>query len=181
MPWRFRSRRICSRNLRGMRCCAAMSAIIILSVPASAISALKAYRAFCEITCGVAPETLSAGSNYRVRAANTTVCGGCRFSPHAVIPANETLAGRARFGAILRGRYSKVSQPMRTSTGTAASAAAQKTAVAVLAAISVCHLLNDVIQSLIVALYPMIKQSLALDFRQIGLITFTFTFTASVL
>ena len=70
---------------------------------------------------------------------------------------------------------------MRNRIGTAASAAAQKTAVAVLAAISVCHLLNDVIQSLIVALYPMIKQSLALDFRQIGLITFTFTFTASVL
>src|SRR3989304_10237205 len=64
---------------------------------------------------------------------------------------------------------------------TAASAAAQGTAVAVLAAISVCPLLNDVIQSLIVALYPMIKNSLALDFRQIGLITFTFTFTASIL
>jgi len=65
--------------------------------------------------------------------------------------------------------------------GAASPAAAQQTAVAVLAAISVCHLLNDVIQSLIVALYPMIKDSLSLDFRQIGLITFTFTFTASVL
>jgi FSR family fosmidomycin resistance protein-like MFS transporter len=64
---------------------------------------------------------------------------------------------------------------------TAAVSAAQRTAVAVLAAISVCHLLNDVIQSLIVALYPMIKESFALDFRQIGLITFTFTFTASLL
>jgi MFS transporter, FSR family, fosmidomycin resistance protein len=63
----------------------------------------------------------------------------------------------------------------------AVSPAARQTAVAVLAAISICHLLNDVIQSLIVALYPMIKDSLALDFRQIGLITFTFTFTASVL
>ncbi|HEU4475726.1 MAG TPA: MFS transporter [Methyloceanibacter sp.] len=63
----------------------------------------------------------------------------------------------------------------------AVSSAAQMTAVAVLAAISVCHLLNDVIQSLIVALYPMIKESLGLDFRQIGLITFTFTFTASIL
>jgi len=63
---------------------------------------------------------------------------------------------------------------------TAASAAPQ-TAVAVLAAISICHLLNDVIQSLIVALYPMIKDTLSLDFRQIGLITFTFTFTASLL
>ncbi len=71
---------------------------------------------------------------------------------------------------------------MAIKTGaTAASPAARQTAVAVLAAISICHLLNDVIQSLIVALYPMIKDSLALDFRQIGLITFTFTFTASVL
>jgi FSR family fosmidomycin resistance protein-like MFS transporter len=65
--------------------------------------------------------------------------------------------------------------------GRAATTVAQKTAVTVLAAISVSHLLNDVIQSLIVALYPMIKESLSLDFRQIGLITFTFTFTASLL
>ena len=65
--------------------------------------------------------------------------------------------------------------------GSAASSAAQKTAVAVLAAISVCHMLNDVIQSLIMAIYPMIKSNLDLDFRQIGLITFTFQFTASVL
>ena len=61
------------------------------------------------------------------------------------------------------------------------AAAAQGTAVAVLAAISVCHMLNDVIQSLIMALYPMLKRALSLDFRQIGLITFTFQFTASLL
>jgi FSR family fosmidomycin resistance protein-like MFS transporter len=53
--------------------------------------------------------------------------------------------------------------------------------VAVLAAISVCHMLNDVIQSLIMAIYPMLKENLTLDFGQIGLITFTFQFTASVL
>lgn len=71
---------------------------------------------------------------------------------------------------------------MAIKTGeTTGASAAQQTAIAVLAAISICHLLNDVIQSLIVALYPMIKDSLGLDFRQIGLITFTFTFTASVL
>ena len=64
---------------------------------------------------------------------------------------------------------------------TAASSAAQGTAVTVLAAISVCHMLNDVIQSLIMAIYPMLKANLSLDFRQIGLITFTFQFTASVL
>jgi len=63
----------------------------------------------------------------------------------------------------------------------AAISAAQGTAVAVLAAISVCHMLNDVIQSLIMAIYPMLKENLALNFHQIGLITFTFQFTASVL
>jgi FSR family fosmidomycin resistance protein-like MFS transporter len=62
-----------------------------------------------------------------------------------------------------------------------AATAAQGTAVAVLAAISVCHMLNDVIQSLIMAIYPMLKENLALNFHQIGLITFTFQFTASVL
>ncbi len=64
---------------------------------------------------------------------------------------------------------------------TTVSSAAQGTAVAVLAAISICHMLNDVIQSLIVAIYPILKENLSLDFRQIGLITFTFTFTASLL
>jgi FSR family fosmidomycin resistance protein-like MFS transporter len=42
-------------------------------------------------------------------------------------------------------------------------------------------MLNDVIQSLIMAIYPMLKENLTLDFGQIGLITFTFQFTASVL
>jgi FSR family fosmidomycin resistance protein-like MFS transporter len=51
----------------------------------------------------------------------------------------------------------------------------------VLAAISVCHMLNDVIQSLIMALYPMLKTALSLDFSQIGFITLTFQGTASVL
>jgi len=70
-----------------------------------------------------------------------------------------------------------VSKTDRSATQTAGP----KTAVAVLAAISVCHMLNDVIQSLILAIYPMLKSNLALDFAQIGLITFTFQATASVL
>jgi FSR family fosmidomycin resistance protein-like MFS transporter len=69
-------------------------------------------------------------------------------------------------------------QPRST---TAAASAAQGTAVAVLIAISICHMLNDVIQSLIMAIYPMLKEGLSLDFSQIGLITFTFQATASVL
>ncbi len=71
--------------------------------------------------------------------------------------------------------------PSDTSESAAQSGAAPKTAVAVLAAISVCHMFNDVIQSLIMAIYPMLKTGLALDFAQIGLITFTFQATASVL
>ena len=51
----------------------------------------------------------------------------------------------------------------------------------ILAAISFCHLLNDMMQSLLPALYPMLKSSYALTFGQIGLLTFTFQFTASLL
>lgn len=63
----------------------------------------------------------------------------------------------------------------------ASNGPAQKMAVTVLAAISMCHMLNDIIQSLILAIYPMLKTSLALDFAQIGFITFVFQATASVL
>ena len=51
----------------------------------------------------------------------------------------------------------------------------------VLLAISFCHLLNDTIQSLIPAIYPLVKESFHLSFTQIGLITLTFQCTASLL
>jgi MFS transporter, FSR family, fosmidomycin resistance protein len=60
-------------------------------------------------------------------------------------------------------------------------AAAGGTAIGILAAISFCHLLNDMMQSLLPALYPMLKSSYRLTFGQIGLLTFTFQFTASLL
>ncbi len=59
--------------------------------------------------------------------------------------------------------------------------AADNTAFAIIAAISFCHLLNDMMQSLIAALYPMLKTNYGLDFGQIGLLTFTFQVTASLL
>ncbi len=59
--------------------------------------------------------------------------------------------------------------------------AASTTALGVLLAISFCHLLNDLMQSLLPALYPMLKSSYRLSFTQIGLLTFTFQFTASLL
>jgi FSR family fosmidomycin resistance protein-like MFS transporter len=57
----------------------------------------------------------------------------------------------------------------------------QKTAFAILAAISFCHLLNDLLQSLLAAIYPILKTSFHLDFGQIGLISLTFQVTASLL
>lgn len=55
------------------------------------------------------------------------------------------------------------------------------TAFRVLAAISFCHLLNDMMQSVIPAVYPLLKESYHLDFGQIGLITLTSQLTASLL
>ncbi|WP_254452406.1 MFS transporter [Roseicella sp. DB1501] len=47
--------------------------------------------------------------------------------------------------------------------------------------LSVCHLLNDMVQSLVPALYPILKENYALSFSQIGLITLAFQCTASLL
>ena len=55
------------------------------------------------------------------------------------------------------------------------------TALAVLIAVSFSHLLNDIIQSLLPAIYPVLKSTFALNFGQVGLITFTFQLTASVM
>jgi FSR family fosmidomycin resistance protein-like MFS transporter len=54
-------------------------------------------------------------------------------------------------------------------------------ALAVLLGLSLSHLLNDLVQSLLPALYPLLKTGFHLDFGQIGLITFVFQGTASLL
>jgi FSR family fosmidomycin resistance protein-like MFS transporter len=59
--------------------------------------------------------------------------------------------------------------------------AAGGTAFTILFAISFCHLLNDMMQSLLPALYPMLKSSYRLSFGQVGFLTFTFQVTASLL
>ncbi|MET0369311.1 MAG: MFS transporter, partial [Methylobacterium sp.] len=58
---------------------------------------------------------------------------------------------------------------------------AETTTYGILAALSLSHLLNDLIQSLVPAMYPLLKTSFALDFGQIGLITLTFQLTSSLL
>jgi MFS transporter, FSR family, fosmidomycin resistance protein len=73
---------------------------------------------------------------------------------------------------------------MRTESvalATEARDTAGKTVMSILLAISFSHLLNDTIQSLIPAIYPVVKQSFHLSFTQIGLITLTFQLTASLL
>lgn len=58
---------------------------------------------------------------------------------------------------------------------------AEKTAFAILITISVCHLLNDMMQTLLSAIYPVLQSNYGLSFAQIGIITLTFQGTASVL
>jgi FSR family fosmidomycin resistance protein-like MFS transporter len=58
---------------------------------------------------------------------------------------------------------------------------AQAVAIPILISLSFCHLLNDLIQSLIPALYPLFKQEFNLNFAQIGIITLAFQMTASLL
>ena len=57
----------------------------------------------------------------------------------------------------------------------------QTTAFQILIAISVGHMLNDMIQSLIPSIYPILKASYGLSFAEIGLITLTWQGTASIL
>ena len=74
--------------------------------------------------------------------------------------------------------------PATGSAGTvpaAGQASASNTAFMVIMAVSFCHLLNDMMQSLLAALYPMLKTNYGLDFGQVGLMTFTFQVTASLL
>ncbi|CNH66444.1 putative membrane efflux protein [Yersinia massiliensis] len=57
----------------------------------------------------------------------------------------------------------------------------KRTSFSILGAISVSHLLNDMIQSLILAIYPLLQAEFSLSFAQIGLITLTYQLTASML
>lgn len=57
----------------------------------------------------------------------------------------------------------------------------QKTVFGILAAIAGCHLLNDLLSSLLPAIYPMLKSSFQLSFAQVGLITLSYQLTASLL
>lgn len=57
----------------------------------------------------------------------------------------------------------------------------QVTTFAIILAISFCHFLNDLMQTLLASIYPILKADFGLDFWQIGMLTFAFQATASLL
>src|SRR5699024_5732380 len=63
----------------------------------------------------------------------------------------------------------------------ATESVAEKTVYPILLALGFTHLLNDIFQSLIPAMYPLIKESYELTFAQVGIITMTYQLVASVL
>jgi len=63
----------------------------------------------------------------------------------------------------------------------AISKAATPAAFSIVVALSICHFLNDTMQSVLAAIYPILKINYELSFTQIGFLTFAFQFTASLL
>jgi FSR family fosmidomycin resistance protein-like MFS transporter len=70
---------------------------------------------------------------------------------------------------------------MSETSTVAAPRTAEETTFAILFAVSFCHLLNDMMQALLPAIYPTLKAAYHLNFTQIGLITLAFQLTASLL
>ena len=68
-----------------------------------------------------------------------------------------------------------------TATKTIQAPLVQKTVYSILFSIAFAHLLNDLMQSVIPSTYPILKENFNLSFTQIGLITFVFQLTASIL
>ena len=68
-----------------------------------------------------------------------------------------------------------------TSYAAPVASAAQRTSFAIIFAVAFCHGINDIMQSLLTAIYPILKDSYGLDYIQLGLLTLTFQCTASLL
>lgn len=70
---------------------------------------------------------------------------------------------------------------MTTPAATAARPAANQTVFVLILAVSFCHMINDIMQSLLTANYPLFKLNYGLDLGEVGLMTLTLQLTASVL
>lgn len=73
-----------------------------------------------------------------------------------------------------------INQTAQPLSGPAAPPQKARTSFGILGAISLSHLLNDMIQSLILAIYPLLQAEFSLTFVQIGMITLTFQLTSSL-
>ena len=70
---------------------------------------------------------------------------------------------------------------MSTTTAAARLSAGGRTVFPILFTISACHMINDTLQALLPAVYPILARSFRLSYAQIGLITLVFQFTSSLL
>lgn len=75
----------------------------------------------------------------------------------------------------------RLEDPFEATSTAARGGSDLNTTWSILAAISICHFLNDMMQSLLPAIYPILKSNYGLSFGQIGLLTLTFQITASLL
>jgi FSR family fosmidomycin resistance protein-like MFS transporter len=100
---------------------------------------------------------------------------GCRI---ILAPAQSS---PSRTGTHFLEKSTVSSTPTTPALSSAGSAPAEQTRFGILGAISFSHFLNDMIQSLMLAIYPLFKADFQLNFAQIGLITLTYQFTASLL
>jgi FSR family fosmidomycin resistance protein-like MFS transporter len=82
---------------------------------------------------------------------------------------------------MVAGAVPAAAETARATAGSVDNRTANGTTFAVILSLSFCHLLNDMMQSLVPALYPILKDSYALSFGQVGLITLAFQCTASML
>ncbi len=97
-------------------------------------------------------------------------------------PAGAASAAFDRMSSLPAGAAPQPAIPPATATAPLAApdSARDRTAFGVLGKISASHMINDMMQSLIVAIYPILKGDFHLSFAQIGLITLTYQLTASL-
>jgi FSR family fosmidomycin resistance protein-like MFS transporter len=107
---------------------------------------------------------------------------GCRVLPRRRRFAITVSTEERRSGAAVSGDDFMTARAETPGTAVPPAAALQdQTVMAVLVALSLSHLINDTVQSLVPSVYPILKDSFHLDFGQIGLITLAFQLTASFL
>ncbi len=84
-------------------------------------------------------------------------------------------------GGLIAGAVIRNGNTMNATRAASLPPAGETTVFGIIAAISACHLINDMLQSLLPAIYPDLKAELGLSFSQIGLVTFVYQMTASIL